>query len=106
MINEYWKICVEESLDEIGIKSTEDQREKLTVAMADAAEMESETTGRLCIPNPLERELADTKRELEIERDKVHCQRCNGRGRTICDDGIRSSESQCWECHGEGKRKL
>ena len=61
--------------------------------------------GHDCIPNPLEEKVGRLERELKIERDKVVCPECGGRG-SITTNAMhcnRSSTSQCWKCRGEGK---
>jgi hypothetical protein len=53
--------------------------------------------------NPMVGENARLERALKVERDKVGCLVCFGRGRIKTQGPYHSSNSQCWKCHGEGK---
>lgn len=50
-----------------------------------------------------DRELADLRKSLNREKNKVHCRECNGRGRIEIAAGPWVSNSQCWKCNGEGR---
>ena len=54
------------------------------------------------IPNPLQSELDDTKRQLREWRAKIVCPQCKGNGRLIAHGPIHSVDSQCWKCRGDG----
>lgn len=53
--------------------------------------------------NPLIDQNDRLQKALKIERDKVGCLVCLGRGRIETQGPYHSSNSQCWKCHGEGK---
>lgn len=106
-ISPYWKESVESALDEMGRWKdfTPEEIEKLADYMERAASMESEYTGTINIPDPRTMEVEDLKRKLKYESEKVVCPECLGKGRIISSFGPagRVSDSQCNECHGEGK---
>jgi hypothetical protein len=98
----YWHECVAIACDEAGVVATDDQIARI------AADVQSshENYGMAFYQprdNPLSRELADTKRLLEIERGKTVCRNCNGTGRIQSYGGTFMSDSQCDRCRGEGK---
>jgi len=67
MNNEYWRICIEESLNELGISVTNEQVNQIAKDMEMAASMEGEATGRCHIPHPLEAEVRNLKVRHENE---------------------------------------
>lgn len=99
----YWEEAVEISLDEEWITATKEQIKRIACGMQSAAENQSQAFGWDCIPNPVELELKETKRKLSIEQEKIICPRCKGKGRLIDDGPVQSSNSECWNCHGEGR---
>lgn len=106
-MSDYWHEAVSCALDEMGrLKDfTADELKEFGEAMRRAAEMESESTGRIYIPNPLETENTELKRKLAREESKVGCLECDGTGRIISAWGGsgRTTNSQCFKCRGEGK---
>lgn len=102
-MSNYWKICIEEGLSEIGIFATEEQILELTKLVEGSHENYDLYTGADCIPHPLELENQKLAKMLEEERAKVHCHHCNGRGRIYSQGPYHGSDSECWKCNGEGK---
>lgn len=63
----YWKGAVDQAFCDAGIwdRTTEEQRSSVAANMERAAEMESEATGRIYIPNPLQSEVDARDRALK-----------------------------------------
>lgn len=59
--------------------------------------------GHDCIPNPLVEENEKLSRAIKLEREKVTCRECNGRGVIVENFCNRSSSSRCDKCNGEGR---
>lgn len=102
-MSNYWKICIEDGLCEVGISATEEQILELSEFVERAHENYDLYTGADCIPNPLELENQKLTKMLEEEREKVHCHKCNGRGRIYSQGPYHGGDSECWKCRGEGK---
>jgi DnaJ-class molecular chaperone len=104
----YWRIFSDEIAEEIlGIALTQTQKGELATALWHHADMEYEATGNLVFDRNLssarDTELANTKKSLAYEKEKVICRECNGNGYTITRGGSFESQSQCFYCKGEGK---
>jgi len=99
----YWKECIEASLDEVGIKATDEQIDIIAGNVEVSHEQYGMAFGYDCIPNPLAQENDRLKRALENEKNKVHCKSCNGKGTIYESWGTRSSSSRCDRCNGEGR---
>lgn len=100
-VKDYWIECVECALDEAGLAATREQIE----IMAGVVEGGRENIS-MAFPTPESPyigEISNLKRELSIERTKIGCQQCNGRGRITYDSGFRSVNTECPRCKGEGK---
>ena len=102
-MNDYWKACLEASFDEHGIIVSDATLAAIAEDMQMAREMESESCGYLSIPDPRDTEIKTLKRSLETEMAKSFCITCQGTGRITESSGVRSSNTQCWKCRGEGK---
>ncbi len=100
---DYWRECIESAFEEAGIQASEKQISVVTDCVDGAHENYGMAHGHECIPNPLAEENRRMEEELKKEKDKVFCRNCNGYGRVIENFGIRSSDTECWICHGEGK---
>ncbi len=100
---EYWQEAVTSALDEISISLT---KEQISI-MADNIQISHENIGLAfhTPESPLKSESNRLEEELQKEREKVHCKKCNGSGRITDDDGVRSSNSECFKCRGEGRHK-
>jgi DnaJ-class molecular chaperone len=100
----YWQECVSEALEEAGIKASQEQIDQVAEFVSGAHDNYGTMHGHDCIPNPIELENKKLARELAIERDKVACPECCGRGSltTACGP-VRSATSDCWKCRGSGK---
>ncbi len=103
---DYWKECIAEALDDVEIKATEKQIAIIASWIEGAHENYGMAFGHDCIPNPLAQENKELMKELKIERDKIHCEKCNGSGSITTSGSVRSSISRCWECNGEGRYSL
>lgn len=71
MNEEYWRVCVEESLGNIGIDFTDEQLNQIAKDMKMAASMESEATGSCYIPHPLEAEVRTLKARHKEELSRA-----------------------------------
>ena len=98
----YWDICVEESFSAHGIDATAEQIAAVAGDMEVSASMRGEVTGAAYIPHPAVTANALLKQELSIERSKVVCPICFGRGRYRIDGPVHSYSSDCPKCNGEG----
>ena len=99
---DYWKECISEALEDVGLQATEEQVNSIAYWVEGAHENYSMAHGHDCIPNPLETENKRLSKELSAEREKVICTWCCGSGRTIINSGSRSSNSECSRCSGGG----
>ncbi len=100
---DYWLECIDCAFDEAGIDATEEQKQHV----ADSVRVSHENYGMAFYSPPAgehyRSEIDRLNRELKKERDKRHCRECDGRGRIITPGPYHSSDSQCWQCHGEGR---
>jgi len=100
---DYWTECVEISFEEAGISATPEQIE----IVAGGVEGCHENYGMAFYTPPageyLRSEVADLKRQLQAEIDKVLCAECNGRGSITIQGPIHSSTSSCRKCKGDGR---
>jgi len=102
---DYWIECLECSLEENGLSSklTKSEIELIARDIDRGADMKSMAFGHDCIPNPIKLENERLNKELELEKSKIHCKECNGRG-YITDNFLnRSSTTRCHKCNGEGR---
>ena len=101
----YWREALECALDEIGAsdKLTKEEIAAVAASLEASAECQSMAFGYDCIPNPQTLEIEELKRKLDIERKKVVCKECSGKGSITINFGTRSSTSTCYICRGEGK---
>ena len=100
---DYWKECISEALDEVGIKATERQIMIIAECVEGSHENYGMAYGHDAIPNPLETENKNLKKELRDEKDKIICEICSGKGNLISYGGTFQSISTCWKCKGEGR---
>lgn len=102
----YWIAAVEAGLEDCTAdgKLTPDEIRHVADSVMGAFEVYHEATGRSCIPNPLYEENKNLRKELDIERQKVVCPECRGKGRIVFSCGTITSDSQCSACRGEGYR--
>ena len=93
---EYWKEAVAQALDEQDMDWTDSELAEIASHIEDSHELFS-----MAFPspsgNPRDEEIIRLERELEIERSKVWCSECSGRGQLLGDC------MDCWKCNGEGK---
>jgi len=98
---DYWIESLASSFEEHGIVATSEQIARVAADM----QVSSENQGQAFYtpPNPMIRELDETKKLLAAEKAKVGCPTCRGKGYVVENFMNRSSTSQCDKCHGEGK---
>lgn len=102
MNREYWKICLEEILGEHGVEATSEQIEAMAGDFESCASVQGEYEAP--VENPLIRETEILRKALEVEKAKVVCTVCNGRGRLIEQfSSSHCSDSDCWKCRGAGR---
>jgi hypothetical protein len=65
MSKEYWKESMAAVLDDAGIVFTGEQLEKIASGAQDIAYMESEATGAIYIPHPLEAEVQNLQQKVK-----------------------------------------
>jgi len=99
----YWEECISEAAEDCNLVLTKEQINTLASWVEGAHEQYGMAHGYDAIPNPLQTENEDLKRELRRERDKTVCPTCNGRGEEITQLPCHTAISQCFRCKGEGK---
>ena len=102
-MSDYWLECVSIACDEAGVVATKEQLERIAGDVESAHQNYGMAHGHSCIPNPLIKELDETKKALRKEMDKIVCRECGGTGRIISQGPYHGSDSQCYKCNGDGK---
>lgn len=102
---DYWKETIKEAFEDAKIQATEEQIITVTNWVEGAHDNYGMSHGHDCIPNPQTLEIEKLTEELKRERNKIQCPECKGWGSITDSWGSsgRSSTSQCFKCHGEGK---
>jgi len=100
---DYWKECVESALEEAGIEATSGQITVMADVVSGGYENYGMAFGYYCIPNPLQVENDRLNHKLSIEKSKVMCPACGGRGRFVEYGPSHTYNSECPKCRGEGK---
>lgn len=103
----YWRECIGNAAEECSLSLTEEQLD----ALADAAQSGHENyvmaSGEGVASSNWhaahKQELADTRKALQREKDKVTCRSCSGRGWNLIRYGTRESRDECHKCHGDGR---
>ena len=100
----YWLECISDACASAGVSASSSQVRQI----AENVKISHDNYG-MAFPtpsgNPMESEVKRLRRILAEEKEKVVCTDCGGRGRIISQGPSHSSDSECWRCHGEGKRK-
>jgi len=97
----YWREALQSSFEEHAVTVTDEQLDAITRDIEGSHECYGMA---FYSPDPPSVSEADRLRvELKAERDKVHCETCDGRGRISSAFGTFVSNSQCWKCRGEGR---
>lgn len=99
----YWYNCIEEAFDLAGITATKEQIDIVVDCVEGGHDNYSMAHGHDCIPSPVMLENKELKMKLDIEKNKVHCEVCNGTGSITSYGGTMECRSQCYKCHGEGR---
>lgn len=106
-MKDYWRDCIAEAFEESKIEATAEQIDNVAAWAESAHENYRMATGDDVADANLsasrEREKGDLLKALHREQDKVTCRKCKGRGHFVEHYGSRSSEIECWECHGAGR---
>lgn len=102
-MSDYWKECLTEAFDEVGITATEEQVAEVASWVAGAHENYGMAHGHDCIPNPLQQENERLAKALKEEQSKSFCKECHGTGEIWESFAGRTSNSQCNACRGAGK---
>lgn len=100
---DYWEECIAQAFEDAGIKATKEQIDTVISWVEGAHDNYGMAHGHECIPNPLLSEIKELKKSLSIERSKVTCNECDGKGRIISHGPHHSSNSECNRCRGEGR---
>lgn len=97
----YWEECLSSSFEEHGVMVTPEQ----LTAIAEDVKNGNENYGQAFYQpeNPMIEENKKLAKALAVEKGKIGCLECRGSGRIIENFANRSSNSQCYKCHGEGK---
>lgn len=98
---DYYTDCLTESLDEHGITASAEQ----IAAVAKDIEGAAENVGMAFYQpeNPAVSEVETLRKELALERAKITCRACNGRGRLEFTSGPWGINTVCDRCHGDGR---
>lgn len=99
----YWEECLAQSFEEHGVSITPEQLAAVTRDVEGGHECYGQAFHTP--EHPAVEELSRVRAELKAERELVHCETCNGRGRITTQGPYHSSNSECWRCRGNGKHK-
>ena len=106
MDKDYWIECVSSSLDEHGIVATVEQIEAIADDISTGQDNYNLVTGieqaTLNSHDAKDNEIAELKRLLKLEEDKIGCPECSGRG-AFYDKVLDRFLEKCSKCNGEGK---
>jgi hypothetical protein len=97
----YWEECIAVAAEECELKLTPEQLQYMAGAVEGAHENHGMAFYQPDSPYPSQ--IRELERKLQLERAKVVCKECGGRGRIITNGPCRSSDMQCGKCQGEGK---
>ena len=100
--SDYWEECISEAFDDAKIKATKEQIGIVASWVEGAHENFGMAHGYDAISRGDNLEIKELKRQLEIERSKVICPDCSGRGRYITHGPCHSCDSSCFKCRGTG----
>ena len=98
----YWDECIEVACEEAGVKVTEEQIKIIAGCVDGAHENYGMAFGHDDIPNPVQLENDQLKKDLDREKTKMMCSECRGEGYLITHGYSHSSSSSCHVCRGEG----
>lgn len=101
---EYWRESVGCSVDELGIVLTESQLNQMANDMRESQELMGMAFGYDQINCQDRSEIELLKEELEREKSKTVCEKCNGMGSYSIGGISHYSTHQCNCCNGEGRK--
>lgn len=105
--HDYWAECLSEAAQDCGLKIESAQLDCLASAVKGAHEnygmYSGDEVASVNLTRSHEREVADLKKAVERERNKVMCRTCGGAGRIYTQGPHHGSDTECWKCHGEGR---
>lgn len=99
----YWEECISEAAESCGATLTADQVIEIAGWVEGAHENYGMAHGYDAIPNPQTLEVERLERDLKIEKDKIQCPECGGRGSITTHGPIHSGTSECFKCRGGGR---
>lgn len=99
---DYWEDCIAEAFEDAGIKATDKQVSVVAGWAESGHDHFHQHSGHDSIPNPLMAEIAELKRKLKREEDKLICGECDGSGEEVTHGPYHSSCSSCYKCNGSG----
>ncbi|KPA87035.1 hypothetical protein PF66_06380 [Pseudomonas asplenii] len=99
---DYYAEGLAESFEEHGITAT---REQIKAVASDVAAWAESIGMAFQVPagDPRDSELADLRKQLDRERNKVICRECKGSGEYVSRGPHHSSFGRCFKCRGEGR---
>lgn len=104
---DYWEECVSEAFDDAKITATADQIKIVASWIEGAHENFGMAHGHEVASTNLwgakEREIADLKKKLDAEEDKVPCPECEGKWAPGMNGTREPARYTCWKCDGSGK---
>ena len=100
---DYWKECIEEALDDAGVKANDDQIAIIADWISGAHENYGMAHGHDVAHRGPDPEIATLRKELDDERRKVQCDNCSGSGSITIQGPYHSGTSNCPKCRGEGR---
>ncbi|SEN68064.1 hypothetical protein SAMN05216325_13310 [Nitrosomonas marina] len=98
----YWETCIQEAFEDAGIEATKEQIDTVVCWVEGAHENYGMAHGHDAIPNPLQAENEQLKRELKRQMSKIICPECKGSGWEFVAGPVHSGMSSCHKCRGEG----
>lgn len=100
---DYWRECVAIAAEECGATLTKEQIDCIAGSVQGGHENYGMAFYQPSSSDFYQPKIDNLERELKLERSKVNCKECGGRGRIYTQGPYHGSDSQCWKCHGEGK---
>ena len=100
---DYWIESVSIAFEESGIQASQEQIQQVAADVEGCHDNYGLAFHTPSGPSPQEQEITKLRKDLEKERNKRMCDECNGRGRIITQGPYHSSDSECWNCRGDGR---
>lgn len=102
MSSDYWKEAFLDTLEQCGLwdivkEIPPEKLNEISISLENWSENKTMYYSGIAY-DPLVKENEELKKNLDIERNKVFCKNCNGKGYDL--------GSQCWKCNGYGRYTL